>query len=130
MQNPISPSKASYVQDAESPGRQVVSPRVDIWESDQDILLCADVPGVSEDAIRLTIERDELLLEANTDLPAAEGEPLALEFGNVQYRRVFLVPKGIDGDGISAELRDGVLRVRLPKTAQAQARKIAVQAIQ
>ncbi|MFZ5478299.1 MAG: Hsp20/alpha crystallin family protein [Myxococcota bacterium] len=128
MQNQITPR--GFQQTGETPGRQVVAPRCDIWESEQDIVLTADVPGVQEDAVRLTLERDELLLEANTDLPQAEGEPLALEFGNVQYRRTFLVPKGIDGDAISAELRNGVLRVRLPKTAQAQPRKINIQSIQ
>jgi HSP20 family molecular chaperone IbpA len=121
---------ASYRQNDDAQGRKVVAPRVDIWESDQDIVFCADVPGVKDDGVRLTLERDELTLEANTDLTPAEGEPLALEFTNVQFRRVFLVPKGIDGDNVSAELRNGVLRVRLPKSAQAQPRKIPVQAVQ
>lgn len=109
-----------------APERAVLAPRVDIYESDADVLLTADLPGVPEDGVRLAIERDELVLEASTQLPEPAGEPVAEEFANVEYRRVFLVPKGIDVDAISATLEHGVLRVRLPKTAQAQPRKIEV----
>lgn len=118
------------VQRGDAIERPVLSPRVDILESETEIVLCADLPGADEDAVRLSIERDTMLLEAATRLPAAEGEPLAVEFGDVLYRRAFLIPKTVDPDGISAELRNGVLRVRMPKNAQPRARRIEVQAIQ
>lgn len=110
------------------PERPVVVPRVDIYESDADVLVTADLPGVPEGQVRLHVERDELLLEATTHVPAAAGEAVGQEFGNVDYRRVFLLPKEIDVDGISAELQNGVLRVRLPKAAAAQPRRIEVRA--
>ncbi|MES2643750.1 MAG: Hsp20/alpha crystallin family protein [Myxococcota bacterium] len=108
------------------PGRPVLVPRVDIYESDGDVLVTADLPGVPEGQVRLHLERDQLLLEATTQLPAAVGEPVGQEFGNVDYRRVFLVPKDIDSEGITAELQDGVLRVRLPKLQAARPRRIEV----
>ncbi len=109
-----------------APERPVVAPRVDIYESDTDVLLTADLPGVPDGRVQLHLERDELVLEASTQLPPSEGEVVAQEFADVDYRRVFLVPKGIDSDGITAELHDGVLRVRLPKSAAAQPRRIEV----
>lgn len=114
---------------AEPVDRPVVAPRVDIWESDNDILLCADLPGVGEEGVKLNLDRGELSLEAETKLDEPGGEPLAIEFGNVIYRRTFLVPKDIDAANIGAELKDGVLRVHLPKHPQAQARKIPIQAV-
>jgi HSP20 family molecular chaperone IbpA len=108
--------------------RPVLAPRVDIYENDTEVLLSADLPGVADDAVRLHLERNELILEAATSLPEAEGEAVAHEFGNVEYRRVFLVPKGIDAERIAAELKNGVLRVRLPKTSQVQPRRIPISA--
>lgn len=115
---------------AEHVDRPVVAPRCDIYESDDDILLLADLPGVSEEGVRLNLDRGELSLEADTRLEEPQGEPFAVEFGNVVYRRTFLVPKDIDATNITADLKDGVLKVRLPKHPAAQARKIQVQAIQ
>lgn len=108
------------------PDRPVLAPRVDIYESETDVLVTADLPGVPEDGVKLQLDRDELLLEASTKLPEGAGEAVAREFADVDYRRVFLLPKGIDVDGISARLEHGVLRVRLPRKAEAQPRRIEV----
>ncbi len=108
--------------------RPVVSPRVDVFESDADILLLADVPGAAEGGVRLTWERGQLTLEAPSELGEAPGTLLAAEFGDVLYRRSFVLPKGIDADAISAELSSGVLRIRLPKLPAAQPRRIKVEA--
>lgn len=115
---------------AETVDRPVVAPRVDIWESEADILLCADLPGVKEDAVKLNLDRGELSVEAETTLEKNPGEPLAVEFGDVVYRRAFLVPKDIDAASITADLHDGVLKVRLPKHPAAQSRRIPVQSVQ
>ena len=108
--------------------RPVFAPRVDIYESEADVLLTADLPGVPDGGVKLQVERDELLLEASAQLPDVTGDPVAQEFGNVDYRRVFLLPKGIDVDGITAKLEHGVLQVRLPKTAQVQPKRIEIRA--
>jgi HSP20 family molecular chaperone IbpA len=108
------------------PERPVLAPRVDIYESDADVLVTADLPGVPEDGVKLDLDRDELTLEATTRLGDNPGDAVAQEFANVDYRRVFHLPKGIDVDNISARLEQGVLRLRLPKTAQAQPRRIEV----
>ena len=111
---------------ASRPERAVLAPRVDILESETDVLVTADLPGVPDDGVKLQIERDELVLEASTRLPEGAGEALAREFADVEYRRVFFLPKGIDVDGITARLEHGVLRVRLPRKAEAQPRRIEV----
>jgi HSP20 family molecular chaperone IbpA len=108
------------------PDRPVLAPRVDIYESEADLLVTADLPGVPSDGVKLLLDRDELVLEASTRLPENAGETVAREFADVDYRRVFHLPKGIDVDGISARLEHGVLRVRLPRSAEAQPRRIEV----
>ncbi|MFN7147254.1 MAG: Hsp20/alpha crystallin family protein, partial [Myxococcota bacterium] len=108
--------------------RPVLAPRVDIYESDTDVLVTADLPGVPEDQVKLNLDKDELILEAATQLGDTPGDAVAQEFANVDYRRVFLLPKGIDVDNITAKLEHGVLRVRLPKSPQVQPRKIEVRA--
>ena len=61
-----------------------------------------------------------------TRIPAELGEAVALEFANVDYRRVFLLPKGIDTDAIVARMENGVLKVRLPRSAASRPRRIEV----
>lgn len=106
--------------------RPVLAPRVDIFESDTDVLVTAELPGVPEDAVKLNLERDELVLEATSRLTPPKGELVAAELADVDYRRVFAIPKGIDVDGIDARLEHGLLRIRLPKSKAVQPRKIEV----
>jgi len=120
------PARPSADRRAERP---VFAPRIDIYESDTDVRLVADLPGVPEGNVRLHLERDELLLEATTQLADSLGEAVAQEFGNVDYRRVFRLPKGVDADNIRADHTNGVLTVHLPKSASAQPRRIEVRSV-
>jgi HSP20 family molecular chaperone IbpA len=97
------------------------SPRVDIYEGPQDLLVIADLPGVSADQLDIRFERDTLWIEGRVQRLRSDIDPFT-------YQRSFRVPRGIDASKISADLKGGVLTLRLPRQAQAQARQIAVRA--
>jgi HSP20 family molecular chaperone IbpA len=105
--------------------RPTVNPLVDIYENADEILLVADIPGVTRDQIRVDLEKNQLTLTARRD-DDTKGRLLGQEWKSRDYYRVFMVPQGIDAEKISAELTDGVLRVHLPKVAAAKPRKIEV----
>lgn len=104
-------------QAATRPARaRVVTPPVDVFEGPEAILVLADLPGVSAEALTIRLEKDELSVHGQrTDL----AEP-------VEYRRVFAVPSDVDGEGIVADLSRGVLKLTLPRKASAKPRQIPV----
>ena len=104
-----------------------VTPLVDIYENDDEILLHAEMPGVTKDEITVNIDNGNLTLtgvRSMTKDGAAEWE----EFGDVEYQRAFSVPQSIDVSKVSAELKDGVLALHLPKSEAAKPKQIAIQA--
>lgn len=104
----------------------VLSPPVDIFESEHEILLLADVPGVKEDGLSITLEKNELTLHARRETGEEPGTALARDFREGDYHRSFLVPQGIDAEKVEAELKGGVLHVHLPKSDGLKPRKIQV----
>jgi len=107
--------------------RPWMAPRVDIYENPDEILLLADVPGVRADGLRINLEKNELTLEGTVEEEAIGGS-LGSEYRAADYRRVFTVPWGIDEGKISANLKDGVLTLRLPKSSTLKPRQIQVKA--
>jgi len=101
--------------------RPFYAPPVDIFENKEEILILADVPGVKTEGVSLNLDKDQLTIDAHrTEL--TEGEP------SFDYRRTFVVPRGIDPDKITANLANGVLRLVLPKPASLKPRQIEVKA--
>jgi len=103
-------------------------PPVDVLEDTTGITLYADLPGVPKEKLHLRVEGDQLGIEAELGLAAPEG--LAAGHAEVslsRYRRTFTLSKELNADAVSAELSQGVLRVRIPKAEHAQPRKINVQ---
>lgn len=90
-------------------------PAVDIYENEQELLVVADVPGVNPEGLELRIEPPELRIK---------GTP-AYEEGTVYYR-AFRIDERIASERVSAELKDGVLTVHLPKAEKARPRKVDV----
>jgi HSP20 family molecular chaperone IbpA len=106
--------------------RPVVAPPVDIYENRDEILVLADVPGSRSDAITIRLEKNELFLHARRDDEVAGGP--GAQTRTADYSRTFLVPRGIDGDKITAEMSAGVLRIHLPKSESVKPRRIEVRA--
>lgn len=108
---------------------QCFVPRSDIYELDDQIIIVADVPGVSEKSVEITLEKDILTINAYVEPVEWEGYSLSYaEYGIGDYQRSFRLPDQIDRDNIEAVLKDGVLRLFLPKAPQAKTRKIEVKA--
>lgn len=107
-----------------TPGSFVV-PRVDIYEEPTGFVLVADMPGVKPDGLDVHLDRDRLTLHGRVPDAGPTGSQHR-EFVLRDYYRTFTVADVIDPDRINAVLRDGVLRVELPKAQRAQARRIPI----
>ena len=103
-----------------------VTPSVDIFENDDEILLYADMPGVEKDAIAINLENGSLTINGHRN-PAGDGEAQFEEFGEVEYERAFSVPQGIDINKVKANMNNGVLSLHLPKSEAVKPRQIEVQ---
>jgi HSP20 family protein len=102
------------------------TPRVDIYETDNELLLFAEVPGVRPGDVDLHYEQGELTLTANVR-PRSEGKRLLLqEYEEGGFYRAFNIHESIDATRISAECKNGVLTVHLPKAEAAKPRQINV----
>jgi HSP20 family molecular chaperone IbpA len=112
---------------AQDDGRYLV-PRVDVHEDDTGISLLADLPGVAKDALDIQIDGDTLTLEARVAQDTPEGlQAVYAEVRVPRYRRAFTLSRELDSARIEANLKDGVLTLRIPKQAHAQPRRIEVQ---
>jgi HSP20 family molecular chaperone IbpA len=100
---------------------QRFTPAIDIFETDQQLILRADLPGVAEQDLQIEVARGILTLEAEQG--AVEGA------ARKAYYRQFKLSERIDADAGSAELKDGVMTLRLPKSEAAKPKKIAVKTL-
>jgi len=109
-----------------------VQPFVDVYESPNELLLWADVPGATREGVQVHVDKGQLTLTARrADVAgevAAGARAVQTEARTYDYCRVFSVPAGIDASKIEAELSSGVLKVRLPKSEALRPRRIEVKA--
>ena len=103
-----------------------VAPPVDIYETEKAYVLLADMPGVSPDGLDVVAEGHDLIVRGRVDPPAAT--PDYQEFENASYYRAFTLTEDLDPAGITATLRDGVLRLEIPKSERVRPKKITVRA--
>jgi len=109
--------------------QRFVLPAVDVFEDASGITLLADMPGVPKELLELKIEGDALSIEGSVRPHTPEGlEPMVAEVRVPRYRRSFTLSRELDTGRIEANLKDGVLRLRIPKAAHAQPRRIEVAA--
>lgn len=106
---------------------RAIRPLVDIYENDDELLLHADMPGVEKENITVNIENGKLSLTGLRKMEEA-GATQWEEFSEVEYRRTFSVPQTIDVNKVKAELKEGVLRLHLPKSEAAKPRQIEIKA--
>jgi len=116
------PAKAERVR----PGR-VFLPAVDIFETPEALTLVADMPGVPNDKVTIDIKDNHLVISGEITPPLAEGETmLNQEYYTGDFQREFHLGAIIDQARIEAAMKDGVLRLLLPKAEKAKPRKIEV----
>lgn len=122
------PAEATAAAKPQSAQRSVV-PRVDVLEDAGGITLLADMPGVPREQLELKVEGDTLLIEGAVSQPTPEGlQPAYAEVRVPHYRRSYTLSRDLDASRIEANLKDGVLNLRIPKQAHAQPRRIDVRA--
>lgn len=108
------------------PGRFYV-PATDIYETEEALTLVMEMPGVDRKNLEVTLENDLLHVEGKIDFGNYDGmEPVYTEYNVGHYARSFALSKRVSQDGISAQLEDGVLKLTLPKTAEARTRRVAI----
>lgn len=102
-------------------------PPVDVVEDSGGITLFADLPGVPKEKLNLQLQADSLTIEGEVALDTPEGmESGFAEVRVPRYRRVFTLSKELDSEKASAEFRQGVLKLRIPKAEHVQPRKIEI----
>lgn len=110
--------------------RKAYVPRVDIYETDEEIFAVADMPGVDENSVEVTLEKNILTINGLVEPEQSEKYSLAYaEYEMGDYERSFKLSNEIDQEKIEATVKDGVLRLRMAKAGPAKARKISVKAM-
>ncbi len=102
------------------------TPAVDIFETDTELSVVVDMPGIHPDDIEIDLRENILTLVGESKEEQPKGEDLLVEYKSGGYYRTFRVNDLIDHDKIAASMSDGVLTLRLPKSAKATPRKIPV----
>ena len=106
--------------------RVMFSPMVDIWETDEGLIMVADLPGVAQEDLSVDLSGDRLTISGRVSAPPAGRKALLTEFEVGSFYRQFSLSEGLDQGGIGAALKDGVLTLTLPRLAPAQPRKIEI----
>lgn len=127
MKAPQDGGMATREPKVEQAQRPALTPPVDIVESEAGIMLWADMPGVSKERVHVRVDGDNLVLEGEAEVKTpAKLEILHSEVRNAFFRRVFTLSRELDTARIEASVMDGVLRLHIPKAAEARPRRIEV----
>jgi HSP20 family protein len=109
--------------------QRAAMPSVDIFEDAGGITLLADMPGVSRERLDVRLDGDTLVIDGTVEIPTQSGmSALWAEINVPRFRRMFTLSRELDTARIEANMKDGVLTLRIPKQVQAQPRRITVQA--
>lgn len=121
--------KNNHVQTAQGKSQhnyKRVRPLIDIYESDDEVLLRADMPGVCKEDLHIQFVDDKIEISGIRKLESA-GRQTWQEFEDIEYTTSLKVTKDLDGAGAQAEFSNGVLNLRLTRVQEAQPKKILVQ---
>jgi HSP20 family protein len=109
--------------------RRFYTPPVDIFENNEEYLLYAEIPGASENDVDVTIEKNVLTITAKVNVDVPEGYRLFYsEYGIGDYKRSFELGNEIDQDKIEATVKNGILKLHLPKI-QPTVKKIQIKTL-
>ena len=113
--------------DRYAPGPAGWTPAVDILETSDHYIVSAEVPGMRRDDLDILVHEGRLTIAGERRERTTQCEQYhRIERGHGSFRRTFHLPVPVDGDGVTADLRDGVLTVTCPKAADGSARRIQV----
>ncbi len=103
-------------------------PAMDLVETEEDFVLKADLPGMTQDEVSIEVERDVLTIsgERRTEHEAKKDGYYRIERSAGAFARSLTLPEGVDAERVTAGFADGVLEVHIPKPAQAQPRRVQI----
>ena len=104
---------------------RVLTPAVDIFESDETLTLLADMPGVDKEGLDINLEKGVLTINGEVKLES-RGKTVLREFSPSSYYRQFKLSEHIDAERTTAELKNGVLTLQIPKAESAKPKKIEI----
>ena len=120
--------------DCATDGRQLSSmafgPPVDFEDKDNEVVVVAEIPGFDENDVQIEVMDNRLILRGQKNLENEErgSNYYRLERGVTEFTRVIPLPPGVDTDNARAKFKNGLLRIVLPKSEDARAKRIEVQA--
>jgi len=109
------------------PPHGCLTPAVDIYQTEEALVLKADLPGLPRDAVEIHVEKGVLTIEGRVAVDGA-GERIIGEFVPGPYCRQFRLPDSVDSQQATAALRDGVLTLTIPRAEKARSRRIEIAA--
>jgi len=104
------------------------TPRVDILETDKELILVADLPGVRSEDVELRFEKGQLVLSGHVNPRLGDKQVVLREYDEGDFYRAFAIHESIDATKIEASCKQGILTVHLPKVEAVKPRQIAVKA--
>jgi HSP20 family protein len=107
---------------------EIYTPRFDIWETGEAVYLCGDLPGVTVDNLDIRFEDHELTIVGKLESPEVPSDCLLSEYGVGDFQRSFTIGDVVDCERISADLKNGVLTITLPKSSSVKTRRVEVKA--
>jgi HSP20 family protein len=123
---PTSKRRAEMAGPERTRGGVYFTPRVDIYEDDNELRLYADIPGARCEDIDLRYEKGELVLHAKVERRERPGQVLLTEYEEGDFFRAFTIHESIDPARIEAQCKNGVLTVHLPKAESARPKQVQV----
>lgn len=124
---PTPSGPAPAMSPAPRPTRSSQTPLIDIYEGPEGLILEADLPGATESSLIVQLEENVLYLRAQSSEGEQQvGQRIYQEFQPGDFARSFILSDEVDRSRISAEIRNGVLRVELPRSERSKTRRIVV----
>jgi HSP20 family protein len=102
-------------------------PPIDIYETADRFVVIAEVPGLTRDQVQVRVENNHLTLSGEQPLrPGGSARVLQIERGHGRFTRTIVLDSAVDAAGVSADLKDGVLTVTLPKSSNRGSQRIDI----
>ncbi|UCE07631.1 MAG: Hsp20/alpha crystallin family protein, partial [bacterium] len=102
-----------------------ISPAVDVYETEGELVMLLDMPGVSKEEIKVHVDKGIITITGSAHIPQ-EGDFRYLEFRPNHYKRSFELASEVDQEKIQADYKQGVLTIKMPKLKKAQTREITI----